>query len=435
MYLVLRRQKWWAMHDIPQALHDVLGTRFAESLGTSDKKEAERRAAILKARWLREIATARQKAPVGLEDEASFWKRLIKSANSEEERAALISDLADETKGKVERALDRAGFNDYEEGWDEVPGVEEAIKVQAIATGSLLKSDEHLEEYLSTLGNEAKTVDMKRSTIQKFCQRFPYLPDVQRKEVQKWVNAQIQDGKAIATVRRSLSEMRGYWAYLQSIEVVGENVLPFDKLSLPKASQKARSEDDRRPFEAADVVKLLTEAENKGDGQLADLIRLGMWTGARIEELCSLKVSQVGEGFLSIEDAKTEAGIRKVPVHTMLTATVDRLSKSSADGFLLSGLLPNKYGDRSNALGKRFGRLKAALGFNEAHVFHSIRKTVATLLENAGVPENVAADIIGHDKPTLTYGLYSGGATLATKREALEKIAYPSVRSGVLASA
>lgn len=435
MYLVLRRQKWWAMHDIPKSLHDVLGTRFAESLGTSDKKEAERRAAVLKARWLRELATARQKSPAGLEDEAAFWKRLIRSSNSEEEREAHIHELAQRTERKVQRLLDNAGFNDYADGWDEVPGVEEALRIKDIATGALLKSDEHLEEYLSTLGNEAKTVDMKRSTIQKFCQRFPYLPDIQRKDVQKWVNGQIQDGKAIATVRRSLSEMRGYWAYLQSIEVVGENVLPFEKLSLPKASQKARSEDDRRPFEAADVVKLLTEAENKGDGQLADLIRLGMWTGARIEELCSLKVSQVGEGFLSIEDAKTEAGIRKVPVHTMLTATVDRLSKSSADGFLLSGLQPNKYGDRSNALGKRFGRLKSALGFTEAYVFHSIRKTVATLLENAGVPENVAADIIGHDKPTLTYGLYSGGASLQTKREALEKIEYPSAQAKALAAA
>lgn len=84
----------------------------------------------------------------------------------------------------------------------------------------------------------------------------------------------------------------------------------------------------------------------------------------------------------------------------------------------------NKYGDRSNAVGKRFGRLKTDGGFGAQHVFHSIRKTVATLLENAGVTENIAADIIGHDKPTMTYGLYSGGNSLETKRTALEKISY-----------
>jgi hypothetical protein len=48
-------------------------------------------------------------------------------------------------------------------------------------------------------------------------------------------------------------------------------------------------------------------------------------------------------------------------------------------------------------------------------------------LENAGVPEGVAADIIGHDKPTTTYGMYSGGASLSVKREALEKLAYPGL--------
>ncbi len=51
---------------------------------------------------------------------------------------------------------------------------------------------------------------------------------------------------------------------------------------------------------------------------------------------------------------------------------------------------------------------------------------MATLLENAGVLEGVAADIIGHDKPTMTYGLYFGGATLEVKLGALEKLVYPA---------
>ena len=54
-----------------------------------------------------------------------------------------------------------------------------------------------------------------------------------------------------------------------------------------------------------------------------------------------------------------------------------------------------------------------------------IRKTVVTLLENQGVPEGVVADLVGHEKPTMTYGLYSGGATLETKAAAIEKLVYP----------
>lgn len=58
--------------------------------------------------------------------------------------------------------------------------------------------------------------------------------------------------------------------------------------------------------------------------------------------------------------------------------------------------------------------------------FHYIRKTLITLLENAGVPEGVAADIVGHEKQTMTYGLYSMGSNLENKREVLAKAVYPA---------
>lgn len=45
-------------------------------------------------------------------------------------------------------------------------------------------------------------------------------------------------------------------------------------------------------------------------------------------------------------------------------------------------------------------------------------------LRNAGAPENAVADIVGHEKTTMTYGLYSGGLSLAVKRDALAKLAY-----------
>lgn len=38
----------------------------------------------------------------------------------------------------------------------------------------------------------------------------------------------------------------------------------------------------------------------------------------------------------------------------------------------------------------------------------------------------LAADIVGHEKPRITYGLCSGGASLETKAKALELVKYPS---------
>ena len=52
-------------------------------------------------------------------------------------------------------------------------------------------------------------------------------------------------------------------------------------------------------------------------------------------------------------------------------------------------------------------------------MFHSFRKTVVTLLEQAGISENLAADIVGHEKPRITYGLCSGGSSLEQKLKAI----------------
>ena len=67
-----------------------------------------------------------------------------------------------------------------------------------------------------------------------------------------------------------------------------------------------------------------------------------------------------------------------------------RLIEDSEDGYVLSGLTFNKYGDRSSSVGKRFGKLKDKQGHGRGYVFHSIQKTILTQLENAGVSENVA---------------------------------------------
>lgn len=132
-------------------------------------------------------------------------------------------------------------------------------------------------------------------------------------------------------------------------------------------------------------------------------------------------------GSLTITGSKTKAGIREIPIHPELLALVDRLKKDATTEYLLPVNTANQYDNRGDVLGKRFGRLKKSLGFAAgSQVFHSIRKTLITLLENAGVPEGVAADIVGHEKKTLTYGLYSMGTTLEIKRAALAAISYPS---------
>lgn len=88
-----------------------------------------------------------------------------------------------------------------------------------------------------------------------------------------------------------------------------------------------------------------------------------------IEELCSLKTADIDldKDIFSITESKTEAGVRVVPIHSKLKPLIKSLVESSADGYVLSEIGQSKFGQRSNAIGKRFGHLKSKLGYSRKH--------------------------------------------------------------------
>jgi integrase len=402
--------------EIPKALRPQFKNqpRFIKSLETDSRTVAERRASSIITAWRRRIADARGVAP---EDDAAFWRRRLRSAPTQDQRDRILE--------QIEEAAWEIGAVNVDHVGQAPSGDPEARRFYAEATGTIVGFTEYLDEWLSSSQATDKTKDMQRSDVKRFAIEFKTTRDVTRPEVRRWVTRLINDeGLSAKTAQRVLSALRGYWRYLQTVGIANDDDEPFHKLDISRHAKRASPQTVRKPFATKEVLKLLGQAEKDGDAMLADLIRLAMWTGCRIEELCALKKSDVKRDHISIGDAKTEAGWRDVPIHAKLKPIVKRLIEKSADGYVLSGLTANKYGDRSNGIGKRFGRMKTEMGFGRQLVFHSIRKTVVTILENAGIAENIVADIVGHEKTTMTYGLYSGGVSLAVKRKAMAKLSY-----------
>lgn len=246
-------------------------------------------------------------------------------------------------------------------------------------------------------------------------------------------NFEIVCSLSASSVERIIGSCRNFYKHLQDINVVPDTVpQPFVIPKEFKKNKKRNSKSENKtqswlPFETQDVVKIYREAQKIGDTALSQLIFLAAYTGARIEELCSLEKASVSldTDSFKISDSKTEAGVRVIPIHKNLKPLMIELMNSDDQKYLFSNLTFNKFNDRSNAIGKRFGRLKTKLKYSNRFVFHSIRKTFTTQMENAEIPENVTADIVGHEKPNLTYGLYSGGTTLAVKKKAISKISFP----------
>ena len=155
-----------------------------------------------------------------------------------------------------------------------------------------------------------------------------------------------------------------------------------------------------------DEVQLLREAaQDADDALMVTYIDIGRFTGMRLSEIGELSTgSIVIEGgvkcFRVSPDAKTEASSnRLIPIAPALASCVE------LETLDLRGT--------SNAVGKRFGRLKRLVledGSTRQKCFHSIRKFVVTTLEQGGVAEGIAADLVGHEKPNITYNVYSGGS-------------------------
>lgn len=411
-YLQQRYRVWYAVLDIPKDVRPKLGgkPRFVQSLKTESLSEAEILVLPLIAEWKALIQEARGQTTPSSADlvaKALHWRDELRRAQDDQHEHSVLASIVDDELWKLNEIDPKAA------------------KIAAkISDGQSYPLDRDIDAWLAPQTVEQKTKDMKRADARRFVARFKVSHEVTRQALQNWVHhLQVSDELSTATVSRIISACRGYWEYLHVMgHIEGQETL-FDRVTPKKATKtKAAMHSTRLPFAPSDLPKLLLGALDNDDLPLAQLIWMGMWTGCRIEELCSLKVEHIAKDHFTVVDSKTSAGLRKVPIHPRLAPVMRHLCTSSTDGYVLSDLSRNKYTHRSNAIGKRFGRLKAKLGFSERHVFHSLRRSLATELENMGVPENVSADIVGHEKPTMTYGLYSGGNRLEVLREALSRV-------------
>ena len=73
------------------------------------------------------------------------------------------------------------------------------------------------------------------------------------------------------------------------------------------------------------MIKLYRGAKEREYDTLADLLMLLMYSGARLSEICNLKVADIADDHFSIADAKTQAGIRTIPIHHEVRQLIARL--------------------------------------------------------------------------------------------------------------
>lgn len=417
-HVELRYKTYYAVLYIPKDVRAIIGkTKFSKSTKTGDRNKAERIAAAFTISWKAEIERARLNYENPLIAEA---ESLLENLRHSSSRHSVVEIIQERTREILEETGEPLISNEF----------------NAIASGKRKSLASIIPEWKiaqTEKGLKQKTIDQMSKDVGLLVKTFTTAELLTAKYTEAWITNEAESKElSPSSVNRIITFCRNFYRYLQSInEAPKGKTTPFFVPDQFKKSKKNNKKSANRteswlPFKPEELKEIYEAAITAQDEELMHLIKIAAYTGARIEEICSIKISDVNIKELSISfpEAKTAAGIRTIPIHSKLIKTITKLIEESKNDYLFPDLTPNKYGDRSNAIGKRFGRLKRKIGFSRLHVFHSIRKTLTTALENSGIPENLAADIVGHEKTTITYGLYSGGNSLKTMRDALEKIEF-----------
>lgn len=167
---------------------------------------------------------------------------------------------------------------------------------------------------------------------------------------------------------------------------------------------------------AASGSKLYQPGTHRVDDWRYWLPLMGLFCGARLNEMCGLRVSdfEVLEGVKCFhiragaehQSLKTKAAERIVPVHKALIdlglwSRVESLRQSGEDR-LFPTLKPGPRGYLSDKPTKFFGLLiDRMLGDEAPLVFHSFRHTFITKMREAGVAREVRTAIVGHEDDSV----------------------------------
>jgi integrase len=146
---------------------------------------------------------------------------------------------------------------------------------------------------------------------------------------------------------------------------------------------------------------------------------VALFTGARLNELSSLKASDVAHNdivgaqciFIKTEKRsgkrlKTEQSERFVPLHPQLIAAgflkyvSEQIAERGATAWLFPKVAPGTTG--KSAFSKWFGRYIGAHGITDGtKVFHSFRHSFVDALRLAGVGEEINIALLGHTDPSV----------------------------------
>ncbi|MFC3147969.1 DUF6538 domain-containing protein [Piscinibacterium candidicorallinum] len=244
----------------------------------------------------------------------------------------------------------------------------------------------------------------------------------------------------------------------QRLELIPRN--PWQGVSIATSKRAVRRPWTVEELETLFAAPLFTDFRlpdsTKAGGEAAYWLPiLGLFTGARLSELCQLRTvdferadSATEAGSIPLlriteapdpeeeDDAprslKTDAAQRIVPLHPELIRLgfLDYCAARKAAGD--SRLFPDVRSPESDTAGKYvsewFGKFRKARGLSRRYLdFHALRHTVRTRLVDAHAPEPTIDALLGHEGGGSTGRRVYTHASPSALRDAIQRLSYPGL--------
>lgn len=479
--LKARHNKWEARVRVPQALRAELGGKehLYRTLVATDKRAAKLEAAAwevsLKTAW------AARTSPAG--SQQASLRQLYNTFRTLAEQGHFTAEVSNPDPmgyDEVTEGIDMTLSLMADEAEDRPLTMEEQAKVWALNDvkmqhmGQKVKpreelqatfrelADEHLRLWKIEPGRkETNTEQQKVATFDLFASFFGDRPlrQVTRADASTFADALRQldpnwartgkakgetpamswkelqrtfggrdKGLSDATVNRHMATLTALWRWAEAREhCTGRNPFEGHRRSLKVGKNK----NPYVAWEPDELDRLFAPPPARTD--LTEIMIVALFTGMRLDEIVSLTCGQIRKEedvtFIDITAAKTDNGIRKVPLHPRLAWLAKRVQGKAAGARIWPKFTGEGPGNKPGGdAGKEFSRFKIALGYtSRTKAFHSFRKNVVGQLERARVPENEVAQLVGHAKQGFTFGTYGTQTLLQRRAEIVALIDYPGL--------
>jgi integrase len=236
----------------------------------------------------------------------------------------------------------------------------------------------------------------------------------------------LAQGRMPSTVNKLIVKMSAVLAWAVENGLLSKT---YDKkLKLTKGV-----ESTRKAFSQHQVSKLMEYANDLPEASWKRwLLSLGIITGGRLKEICQLTTSDVvtmKSGLVAIhineagegKSIKNKQSERLVPLSdgaygfdlAAFLRYVDVIRRSGSESLAQIGYRPSGEWVNQHAIPTALGE-----AYERGLVFHSLRHSLASLMQAKGVPVTHAQAVMGHASGTITFDTYGAGVPV----EVIEKM-------------